>query len=97
VDGVSYAVAVVKSEAIKDWMLYFAPDGQVARMEYMGEGMAGPARMVEIYGDWKSVGAVKYPHSTKTMADDKPVMESTLTSVTLNPTLADDLFKKPAQ
>ncbi len=97
VDGVSYRVAVVKSELIRDWMLYFAPDGQIARMEYMGEGMTGPARMMEIYGDWKSVGAVKYPHSKKTLADDTPVIESTLTSVTLNPTLADELFAKPAQ
>ena len=66
-------------------------------MEYMGEGMTGPARMLEIYGDWKSVGAVKWPHSTKTLADDKPVIESTVTSVTLNPALADELFAKPAQ
>jgi zinc protease len=98
VDGVSYVVAVVRSEVIKDWMLYFAPDGQLARMEYMGEGMGGaPARMLEIYGDWKAVGAVQWPHSSRTLADDKPVMESTLTKVTLNPTLGDELFAKPAQ
>ena len=69
---------MVASETHKDWMLYFAPDGQLARMEYVGEGMGGaPARMVEIYGDWKPVGAVQWPHSTKTLSDDKPVMEGT--------------------
>jgi zinc protease len=96
VDGVSYRVAVVKSEIIHDWMLFFAPDGLIARMEYVGEGMGGaPAHIAEVFGDWRDVGGVKWPYSTKTLADGQPVMESTLTSVTLNPTLADELFKKP--
>ncbi len=97
VDGVTCSVALIKSESTRDWLLYFAPDGALARMEYMGEGMnGGPARTVEIYGDWKPVGGVQYPHSEKTLMDDKPVMEAKLTRMELNPTLADDLFKKPA-
>ena len=87
----------MKSETTKDWLLYFAPDGALARMEYQGEGMSGgPAKTAEIYGDWKPVGNVQYPHSEKTLMDDKPVMDAKVTSVKLNPTLADDLFKKPA-
>jgi len=98
VDGVAYNVAFVKSEDTKDWLLYFAPDGSLARSEYVGEGMGGgPARMLEIYADWKPVGSIKYPHSEKTLADDKPVLDAKLTRLELNPTLADDLFKKPAQ
>jgi zinc protease len=98
VDGVRYAVAVVKSANVKDWMLYFAPDGQLARTEYVGEGMGGaPARATEIYGDWKDAGTVKWPYSTQTLMDDKPVMESTVTKVTLNPALGDELFRKPTQ
>ena len=97
VDGVTCSVALIKSETTQDWLLYFAPDGALARMEYMGEGMGGaPARTAEIYGDWKPVGNLQYPHSEKTLMDDKPVMEAKVTSLTLNPTLADDLFKKPA-
>jgi hypothetical protein len=97
VDGATYSVALVKSETTRDWLLYFAPDGALARMDYMGEGMGGgPARTTEIYGDWKPVGGVQYPHSEKALMDDKPVMEAKVTSLTLNPTLADDLFKKPA-
>jgi hypothetical protein len=98
VDGVTCAVALVKSQTTKDWLLYFAPDGLLARMEYQGEGMSGgPAKSVEIYGDWKLVGNLQYPHSTKMLMDDQLLMDTKVTSVKLNPTLADELFKKPAQ
>ena len=97
VDGVTCTVALLKSETTKDWLLYFAPDGSLARMEYQGEGMSGgPAKNAEVYGDWKPVGNVQYPYSEKTLMDDQPVMDAKVTSVKLNPTLADDLFKKPA-
>ncbi len=97
VDGLTCSVALVKSETTRDWLLYFAPNGAIARMEYMGEGMGGgPAKTTVVFGDWKPVGNIQYPHSEKTLLDDKPVMDAKVTNVTLNPTLADDLFKKPA-
>ena len=98
VDGVSYNVALVKSEIVRDWLLFFAPDGSLARMEYQGEGMnGGPAKQAEVYADWKPAGDLKYPYSEKGLVDDKPVLEAKVTSVKLNPELADDLFKKPAK
>ena len=98
VDGVTYRVALIKSGETRDWLLYFAPDGWLARMEFMGEGMNGaPAKTAEIYGDWKPVGSVQYPHSERTLMDDKPVLEAKLTKIELNLTLADDVFKKPAK
>jgi len=98
VDGVAYNVAFVKSETTKDWLLYFAPGGALARMEYVGEGMGGgPARLVETYGEWMPVGNIKYPHAETTLMDDKPVLEAKLTNLNLNPELADELFKKPGQ
>ena len=97
VDGTTFEVALVKSEAVKDWVLYFAPDGSLARMDYLGEGMAGPAMQTDIFGDWKSVGAVRYPYSTKVMMDGKPLMDNKLTAIKFDAEMADDLFKKPAQ
>ena len=98
VDGVTCAVALVKSEATRDWRLYFAPDGRLSRMEYQGEGLSGrPARTTEIYGQWKPVGGVRYPFREKTLMDDQSVMDARVTSVKLNPTLADHLFEKPAR
>jgi zinc protease len=97
VDGVAYEVALVKSEAVKDWVLYFAPDGSLARAEYLGEGMAGPAKQTEIFGDWKPIGAVRYPHSSRMLMDDKPLMDNKVTAIKFDAEMADDLFKKPAQ
>jgi predicted Zn-dependent peptidase len=97
VDGVTCSVALIKSETTRDWLVYFAPDGALARMEFMGEGMGGgPAKTAVVYGDWKPAGNIQYPHSEKMLVDDKPAMDAKVTSLTLNPTLADDLFKKPA-
>jgi zinc protease len=98
VDGVTCSVALVKSATTPDWLLFFAPDGRLAGMEFQGEGMGGgPAKVAQSYGDWKPVGSIQYPYSEKTLMNDKPMMEAKVTSLTLNPTLADDLFKKPAQ
>jgi len=98
VDGVTYSVALIKSETTRDWLLYFAPDGSLARMEYQGEGVnGGPVRTAEIYGDWKPVGRIRYPRSEQTLMDGQTVMDARVTSVKLNPTLADDLFRKPAR
>jgi hypothetical protein len=67
-------------------------------MEYQGEGVnGGPVRTTEIYGDWKPVSGVRYPRSEKTMMDGQLVMNARVTSVKLNPALADDLFRKPAK
>jgi TolB-like protein len=98
VDGVTCSVARVKSETTPDWLLYFAPDGSLARMEYQGEGAnGGPVRTTEIYGDWRPVGHVRYPRREQTLMDGQPVMDARVTSVKLNPALADELFRKPAQ
>jgi hypothetical protein len=77
-------------------------------MEYQGEGVnGGPVRTTEIYGDWKPVidryplryprSEIRYPRSEKTLMDGRLVMDARVTSVKLNPTLADDLFRKPAK
>jgi len=98
VDGVVCNVALIKSETTRDWLLYFAPDGLLARMEYQGEGVnGGPVGTTEIYGDWKPVGRIRYPRSEKTLMDGQLVMDARVTSVKLNPALADELFRKPAK
>src|SRR5262249_17799560 len=97
IDGVTYHVAFVKSDKVLDWTLYFDADGWLARMEYQGEGPSGPAHIPELMSDWRPEGALKYPHGHKTLLDGKPLVDGTLTAAKFNETLADDLFKKPAQ
>jgi zinc protease len=96
IDGVAYQVGFVKSELVKDWTLYFDPDGFLARMEYQGEGPQGPARVTEIYSEWKPQGGLHYPHQSRTLVDGQPLMEGKLTSFTPNATLDEAEFKKPS-
>jgi hypothetical protein len=96
VGGVICEVALVKSETIKDWLLYFAPDGLLARMEYVGDGPRGPAKLTEVFSDWKPAAAIRYPYNTRMLLDDEPFMETKVTAITFNAEMADDLFNKPA-
>jgi hypothetical protein len=96
IDGVTYRVAFVKSEIVKDWMILFDPEGRIGRMEYLGEGMQGPAQQAEVFADWGPRGAVHFPAAWKTFSDGQPLLDSKVTAVTFNPDLADDLFRKPS-
>lgn len=96
IDGVSYRVAVVKSSLVRDWTLYFAPDGRLARMEFQGEGPGGgPAKQTEIYADWKQVGKVQYPHAQKVLLDGAPFSVVTVTAVQVGAAIDESTFKKP--
>jgi zinc protease len=96
IDGVAHLAAFVKSDVVKDWVILFAPDGRIARMEYLGEGFQGPAQQTEIFLDWGSRGTVQFPGAWKTLADGQPLLDSKVVSVTFNPELADSVFQKPA-
>ncbi len=95
-DGVSYRVGFVHSEAVRDWLIFFDGDGRIARMEFQGEGPAGPAKQTVIYGDWQKVGGIEFPHQQKVLLDDKPYLETKVMKLEINPELAADLFIKPA-
>jgi zinc protease len=96
VDGVKYDVALVKSEEVKDWMLYFGPDGRLGRMEFLSQGPQGPATELQIYGDWKPVGTIQYPHAVTVLLNGEKYVEAKMATAELNPTLDPSLFAKPA-
>lgn len=96
VDGVAYQVALVKSPILKDFTLFFAPDGSLGRMEFQGDGPQGPARVTQVFADWQPEGAVKYPRSLKILLDGQPFMDGKATSVKLDAALDPGMFKKPA-
>ena len=96
-DGVECKVAVVKSEIISDWQLFFAPDGHLAGMSYLDKGPSGEATFVATYDDWRDVGGFKYPFSEKLSVDGQPFVDSKLQSVKVNPALSDSLFAMPSQ
>lgn len=96
VDGVRCDVAVVRSELVRDWTVYFGPDGLIARMEYADEGPQGaPARITQTFGDWRPQGPLRYPHASRMLVDGKPFVEASVVSVTLDPRIPEGAFEKP--
>ena len=97
IDGVAYNVAYVKSDQVRDWTLYFAPDGWLARMDFQSEGPQGPGGATEIYSDWKPVGPVQYPHESKTLMNGELFADSKVSVAVLGGSVDEAQFKKPAQ
>ncbi len=95
IDGVAYRVGRVTSGTVSDLMLYFAPDGTLARLEYSDDGPSGPSLQTEILSNWKAVGALRYPHARKVLVDREPYLESTVTRVVFDAPIEDSAFKKP--
>jgi hypothetical protein len=99
VDGVSYRAAALTGAKTTDLAVLFTADGKLAGFAYQdaGSGQMGPARVTEIYSAWSAEGAIQYPHAMKILRDGKPFLDGKVTSIQLNPTLADAIFKKPAK
>ncbi len=95
VDGVKYNVAFVNSDVVKDWTMWFAPDGSLARVEFQANGPQGPAKQTVVYSDWKPEAGLVYPHTTQVLIDGQPFATSQLVSLQMNPTLTAEAFKKP--
>ena len=99
VDGVSYRAAAVSGAKTQDLVLLFNADNKLAGFAYQdeGAGQMGPARVTQLFSGWSAEGAIQYPHSVKILRDGKPFLDGKVTSLQLNPTLADAIFKKPAK
>jgi hypothetical protein len=99
VDGVSYRSAVLVGAKTQDLVVLFGNEGKLAGFAYHDEGggQMPPGRVAELYSAWSAEGGLQYPHASRTLRDGKPFMESKVTSLQLNPTLADAIFKKPAK
>lgn len=99
VGDAAYRAASVTGAKSQDLTLLFAEDGSLAGCAYQDEGggQMGPARVVELYSDWAAEGAIRYPRALRVLRDGTPFVESKLASLKLNPVVADEVFKKPAQ
>ena len=96
VDGVECTVALVQSETVRDWRLFFGPDGGLHAMEHQGEGPGGPAIQRMVYSNWTKVGSIRYPHAQKTYMDGEIFLDSKVLQVELNPAIPQDSFQKPS-
>lgn len=99
VNGAAYRAAAVTGARAQDLTLLFDDHDRLAGFAYQDEGggQMGPARVIELYADWQPQGGLQYPRRLQVLRDGKPFLESRVTSLVLNPALADDRFRKPAK
>jgi zinc protease len=99
VNGVEYRAAAMTGAKTQDLVVLFGADGRLAGFAYQdpGGGQLGPARVTLLMGDWSAEGALQYPHSLKMLRDGATFLDAKVTSLKLNPVLADEVFARPAK
>jgi zinc protease len=98
VDGVAYDAALVAGAKSQDLTLFFDAQGRLAGLSMMEDNpQLGPGRMVQLYSDWKPVGALQYPRGLTITREGKPFASGKVTAVVLDPALAPEIFAKPAK
>lgn len=98
IEDVELSVAQVKSDVVRDWQLFFAPDGRLAGMSYVDQGPQGDATFLTLYDDWRDVGGgIKFPFASRTRMNGEPFIEATVKEAKVNLELDDAIFKKPSE
>lgn len=77
-------------------VLYIDPaTGLISKQTYVAGG-AGQPLMEEIFGDYRPVDGVQVAHTASMRRGGQPVLERTVTAMTINPPLDPSLFTRPA-
>jgi hypothetical protein len=69
--------------------------GRLARLSYQSPGPRGLELVTETFDDFREVAGVQYPFRATTRRENAPLLERTITALTLNPPLDPRLFEKP--
>lgn len=95
-EEVPLQVARVTSALVRDWRLYFAPDGRLAGMSYRDLGPSGEAEVLTLFDDWRGAGAgVRYPFASRTWMNGVLHTDTEVKSALANPALPNSLFRRP--
>ena len=99
VEGAMCDVVYVHSEAVKGWKIYLdAATHQIKRMDYRSKSLMtqSPVTATEIFGDYKTVGGVSYPHARKLLHDGEQVATITVASLEINQGIEESIFEMPS-
>jgi hypothetical protein len=90
-------IVFVHTDRIKGWKVYLDPESnRVLGMEYRDEGMDGsPVLATEVFGDYKEVDGVAWPHSRKLFHDGEPFITMSVTALKVNSGVDESQFKMP--
>jgi hypothetical protein len=97
VDGESYDRVFVRSEIVKDWMLFFSAEGQLVRMDYQGKGQTGPVDASVRYLGFVQYSGIGFPTPVELYHDGELFLTATIKSVEVNPEVDMTIFQKPSE
>lgn len=88
---------LISGGGLEQVFLYIdASSGEPVQMRYQGQSpQGGPVEVTEIYGDFRPEGAVKVPHSMKTLHNGQPFASATVKSVSVDGEIDPKIFAKP--
>jgi zinc protease len=100
VDGRPALAALVQSDLVKGWKLYFDKEThRIARMEYRERHPATgePGLATETYSDYRAVGGVQWPYAHSTAFDGAPFATMTVTTASANTGIDPTIFVMPSK
>lgn len=95
-DGKSAKVVLLSRGDDLAVKVYVDPETHLPlKRTYQGNAMGRPAKIVEVFDDWREVDGIRIPFRTVTYADDQKFVEATVSEATVNPEVEAALFEKP--
>jgi hypothetical protein len=95
-DGRVFRVIEVTGPQLPPVRLFIGADGLVALQAFTAPGPGGRSvALEEVYSDYRPVDGLLLPFAAELRRDGRAMLSRTLTSVTLNDPLDDELFRRP--
>lgn len=94
-DGKAYEVLMISKDDLAVKFYLDAETHLVAKRSYQGTAMGRPARLEEVYADYREVAGLKFPHTVTVLADGQKFAEGTITRLEVNPEVDSSVFARP--
>jgi hypothetical protein len=95
-DGVRLTVVQLSGPQLEPVRLFINDQVLIARQAYATPGPDGrPAQAEEVFSDYQSVEGIRVPFKATMLRDGRPILDRTLTRVSINTPVDEKLFEKP--
>jgi len=96
-DGVEYHRVYVRNDMVKEFILFFNPDGAFIRMDYQGKGPQGPVKASMRYIEFMETDGIMFPSSIELYHDGELFLTGTTSTIEVNPDVDMTIFDKPTE
>jgi hypothetical protein len=95
-DGMRLTVLELSGPQLEPVRLFINDQVLIARQAYATPGPDGrPAQAEEVFSDYQSVEGIRVPFKATMLRDGRPILDRTLTRVSINTPVDEKLFTKP--